>query len=95
MIVLMATLHISEADLARDLHAVLEQVRHGGEVVVEQDHRPVAIMKPVAARAPIMSEIIAAMESSGACGIVDEDFARDVEEGIAVRNQPWNPPDWD
>ena len=91
----MATLHISEADLARDLHAVLDQVRRGGEVVVEQDHRPVAIIKPVAARARTMSEIIAAMEAGGASEIVDEDFARDVEEGIAAHNEPWNPPAWD
>jgi len=91
----MAALHISEAELARDLHAVLEQVRQGSEVVVEQDHQPVAIMKPVAAKARTMSEIIAAMEASGACGVVDEDFARDVEEGIASRNEPWNPPSWD
>jgi antitoxin (DNA-binding transcriptional repressor) of toxin-antitoxin stability system len=91
----MAVLHISEAELARDLHAVLEQVRQGGEVVVEQDNRPVAIMKPATAKARTMSEIIAAMEAAGACGIVDEDFARDVEEGIAGRNEPWNPPSWD
>ncbi len=91
----MAALHISDADLARDLHAILEQVRQGGEVVVEQDHQPVAVLKPAAARARIMSEIIRAMEASGACVIVDEDFARDVEEGIAARNEPWNPPTWD
>lgn len=91
----MAALHISDADLARDLHAILEQVRQGGEVVVEQDHQPVAVLKPAAARARIMSEIIRAMEASSACGIVDEDFARDVEEGIAARNEPWNPPTWD
>jgi antitoxin (DNA-binding transcriptional repressor) of toxin-antitoxin stability system len=75
MIGSMAALHISEAELARDLHAVLERVRQGGEIVVEQDHRPVAIMKPAIAIAPTMSEIIAAMEASGAGGIVDEDFA--------------------
>jgi antitoxin (DNA-binding transcriptional repressor) of toxin-antitoxin stability system len=91
----MAVLHISEADLARDLHTVLERVRQGGEVVIEQEHQPVAIMKPVAARARTMSEIIAAMESSGASGIVDEDFARDIEAGIAARSEPWNPPTWD
>ena len=42
-----------------------------------------------------MSEIIAAMEAGGACGIADEDFAHDVEEGIASRNEPWNPPAWE
>ena len=87
-----AVLHISETELARDLHAVLEQVRLGSEVVVEQDHRPIAIMKPAAATARTMSEIIRAMEASGASGMVDEDFASDVEEGIAARDEPWKPP---
>lgn len=73
----MASLHISEAELARDLHAVLERVRLGAEVVVEQNHRPVAIMRPAAATRTI-SQIIAAMEAGGACGVVDQDFARDV-----------------
>jgi antitoxin (DNA-binding transcriptional repressor) of toxin-antitoxin stability system len=88
----MAALHISEAELARDLHAVLERVRQGREVVVQQDHRPVAIMKPAVSRTRTMAEIIQAMEASGESGVVDEDFARDVEEGIAARNEPWNPP---
>jgi hypothetical protein len=95
MIGSMAGLHISEAELARDLHAILEQVRLGREIVVEQDHQPVAIMKPAVDQPRTMSEIIAAMEAGGACGIVDEDFARDVEEGIAKCNEPWNPPDWE
>jgi antitoxin (DNA-binding transcriptional repressor) of toxin-antitoxin stability system len=38
----MATLHITEAELARDVHSVLSKVQEGVDVVVEQDHRPVA-----------------------------------------------------
>jgi hypothetical protein len=38
--VLMATVRMSESELARDLHAVLAQVQQGVEVVIEQDHRP-------------------------------------------------------
>jgi hypothetical protein len=30
-------------------------------------------------------------ESGGAHGIVDEDFAGDVEKGIAAHDEPWNP----
>ena len=59
MIESMAALHISEAELARDLHAVLEQVRLGGEVVVERDHRPVAVMKPADERPRTFPELIA------------------------------------
>jgi len=42
----MPILHMSEAEVARDLHAVLAKVQQGIEVVVEQDHRPVAVIKP-------------------------------------------------
>jgi len=36
---------MSEAEVARDLHAVLAKVRQGVEIVIEQDHRPVAVLK--------------------------------------------------
>ena len=41
---------MTEAELARDLHAVLERVRQGVEVVIEQDHRPVAVIMTPRAR---------------------------------------------
>ena len=88
-------LYMSEAELARDLHAVLERVRQRSEVVVEQERSPVAVMSPVRGPAVTMSEIIAAMEAGGACSAVDEDFAGDVERGIADRNVPWTPPTWE
>ena len=34
----MAQVHITQEELARDLHGVLEKVRLGVEVVVEQNH---------------------------------------------------------
>lgn len=39
------TLRVTEAELARDITAVLARVREGLEVIVEQDHRPVAVIK--------------------------------------------------
>ncbi len=52
-------------------------------------------MKPATVKTRTMSEIIAAMQASGACGIVDEDFAGDVEIGLAIRDEPWKPPVWE
>jgi hypothetical protein len=66
-------------------------VRLGDEVAIEQDRRAVAILKPPVSGMRTMSEIISAMESGGAPGIVDEDFAGDVEKGIATHGEPWNP----
>ena len=39
----MAQVHMTESELARDLHGVLARVQEGVGVVVEQDHRPVAL----------------------------------------------------
>lgn len=88
-------LRLTEAELARDLHTVLAKVQQGVEVVIEQGSRPVAVIKAPAVKGRKISEVIAALEASGANAVLDEDFARDVEEGIEARRQPWNPPSWD
>ena len=91
----MATVHMSEAEAARDLHAVLAKVQQGVEVVIEQDNRPVAVIRsPIRSGRPI-SECIASARASGSKVTLDEGFAKDVEEGIRDRQQPWNPPSWD
>ena len=91
----MMTVHVTEAELARDVRAVLEKVRQGIEVIIEQDSRPVAVLKAPQVKGRNISEVIAALEASGARAVMDEDFARDVEEGIKTHRQPWNPPSWD
>jgi antitoxin (DNA-binding transcriptional repressor) of toxin-antitoxin stability system len=91
----MATLRITEADLARDIHAVLAKVQEGVEVIVEQDHRAVAVIKPPFSKGRLLSESIALAEARGTTAILDEGFMKDVEEGIAERSKPWHPPTWE
>ena len=91
----MAPLHITEAELARDLHAVLEKVRQGPEVVVEQDHRPVAVIRPLHRSGRPISECIASAKASGSKITLDGGCAADVEEGIRSRQELWNPPSWE
>jgi antitoxin (DNA-binding transcriptional repressor) of toxin-antitoxin stability system len=86
---------MTEAELARDLHAVLEKVRQGVEVVVEHDLQPVAIIRPPKRSGRPISECIAPARASGSKVTPDSGFAADVEEGIRSRQQPWNPPSWD
>ena len=94
----MAQVHMSEAELARDLHAVLEKVRDGAEVIVEREHRPVARITPVRGPGRTLSEAIAIAKQRekerGYAVTLDPDFAADVEE-IVRNRQPWNPPSWD
>ncbi|HEY2382599.1 MAG TPA: hypothetical protein VGK48_15595 [Terriglobia bacterium] len=91
----MSTVRISETELARDLHGVLEKVQQGVEVIIEQNHRPVAVLKAPEVKGRKISEVIAALEASGAHAVLDEDFARDVQEGIQSHREPWNPPSVD
>jgi antitoxin (DNA-binding transcriptional repressor) of toxin-antitoxin stability system len=94
----MAVLHISEAELARDVHSVLEKVRNGAEVVIEQGDRPIAIIKAPQQPGRLISESIAIAKGHekerGYAVALEADFAADVEEIVRSR-QPWNPPSWD
>jgi antitoxin (DNA-binding transcriptional repressor) of toxin-antitoxin stability system len=91
----MATVHMSEAELARDLHAALAKVQQGVEIVIEQDHRPVAVLMPSKPAGRLISEIVADLKARGSNAVMDDDFARDVAEVIKAQRHPWNPPSWD
>jgi antitoxin (DNA-binding transcriptional repressor) of toxin-antitoxin stability system len=95
MIEYMGTVHMTESELERDLHAVLAKVQEGLEVVVEQDHRPIAVIKPSKPAGRMISEILAHLKERGSTAVIDDDFARDIEDGINAQRQPWNPPSWD
>jgi antitoxin (DNA-binding transcriptional repressor) of toxin-antitoxin stability system len=95
MIENLTKLRITEAEFALDVHGVIEKVRQGAEVVIEQDSRPVAVIKPTSLARPKMTEIIAELEASGASARLDEDFARDVEEAAKAYREPWSPPSLD
>ena len=88
----MGTLHISDADLARDPYAVLAKVEEGVEVIVERNHRPVATIRTPKRSGRPISACIASAKSSSSNVILDGGFGKDVEEGIRERSQSWNPP---
>jgi antitoxin (DNA-binding transcriptional repressor) of toxin-antitoxin stability system len=91
----MTRVHLTEAELALDLHGVLDKVQRGVEVVVEQDHRAVAVIRSPLLKGRLLSECIALAEALGSTATLDEGFMTDVEEGIARRSQPWDPPNWE
>ncbi len=86
---------MTEAAVARELHAILAAVRKGVEVVIEEDHRPVAIIRAPVHKGRLLSECIALAEARGTSAIPDEGFLKDVEGGIEERSRPWNPPSWE
>ena len=95
MIMDMGTLRITEAELARHIHAVLAKVQEGAEIVVEQDHHPVAVIRSPHPKGRLLSECIALAVARGSTVTLDDGFIKDVEECIASRSQPWNPPSWE
>jgi hypothetical protein len=93
------TLRLTEAELARDIHAALARVREEGlEVLVEQDHRPVAVIKTPQGPGRRLSECIAIAkayeENLGYAPVPDADFAADVQAAIDAYREPLNP-EWD
>jgi len=80
------TVRITEDDLARDAYAVLQKVQSGIDVVVEKDHRPVAIIKTPDAPGRSISECIALAkayeERLGYAPTPHPDFAKDVQAAI-------------
>lgn len=95
----MGTHRITEAELARDVRAVLEKIEQGSEIIIErEDHRPVAVMKQPNPVGRKISECIALAkayeEKFGSAPMPDADFARDVQEGIDAHREPirdvWN-----
>jgi antitoxin (DNA-binding transcriptional repressor) of toxin-antitoxin stability system len=95
----MSTVRITEAELARDLHALLAKVQLGVEVIVEQDNRPVAVIKTPQVPGRKISECIALAkeyeEKLGYAPLPDPDFAKDVQAAIDAHGESLNPPAWD
>jgi antitoxin (DNA-binding transcriptional repressor) of toxin-antitoxin stability system len=90
------TVRITEAELARDVRAVMEKVEQGSEVIIEQeDHRPVAVIHALRRTGRPITEILAEARKRNSTATLDEDFGRDLEEIIAAHQQPWQPPSWD
>jgi antitoxin (DNA-binding transcriptional repressor) of toxin-antitoxin stability system len=94
MIELMAQVHMSESEVSENFAAALEKVRRGTEVVVEQDHRPVAVITAVKGPGRPLDECIAIAKARASGATLDEDFAKDLEEIIAHR-QPLDASVWD
>jgi antitoxin (DNA-binding transcriptional repressor) of toxin-antitoxin stability system len=90
------TVRITEAELARDVRAVMEKVEQGSEVIIEhEDHRPVAVIHALRRSGRPITEIPAGARKRSSTATLDENFGTGLEEIIASHQQPWQPPSWD
>ena len=90
----MEQVRMTDAEVANDFAAVLEKLRHGAEVVVEQDHRPVAVISPVKGPGRPIDECIALAKAHGSGAKLDEEYAGDLGKIIASR-RPLDTSVWD
>ena len=87
------TVHLTETELADNIHTVLARVRDEGlEVIVERDHRPVALIRRPEGPGRKLSECIAIAkayeESLGYAPLPDVDFAADVQATVDAHREP-------
>ncbi len=90
-------LRLTEAGFAREIRTVLARVRDESlEVIVERDHRSVAVIKSPQGPGRKLSECIAIAKAYeghlGYAPVPDADFAADVQAVIDARREPLNPP---
>lgn len=82
-------IHISEREAAAtDMATLLAHVRAGAEVVIENDARPVAVLRSAEPHpGRLLSESVALAEAHGSAVTLDADFGRDLEEIINNHNR--------
>lgn len=81
----MEQVRMTDAEVTSNFAAVLEKLRHGAEVVVEQDHLPVAVIRPITGPGRPIDDCIALAKAHGSGAALDEEYAADLEEIIASR----------
>ncbi len=94
----MATIHISEAEAARDFAGLMARVRAGVEVVIDDASPAVRLSIVAEQRGRLLSESIALAEAHarelGYEPVMDTEFAADMEEIIRNR-RPRDTSAWD
>jgi antitoxin (DNA-binding transcriptional repressor) of toxin-antitoxin stability system len=85
---------MTEADLVRNIAAVMDRVQSGEEIIIERNARPLAVPRAATPRRRKLSEIMNALPENSAA-ILDADFAVDVQSFIDSHREPLNPPEWD
>ena len=85
---------MTDTEVANDFAAVLEKVRQGIEVVVEHDHKPIAVLRPAPPSPRKISEVLA-LTPKDSTATMDSDFAKDVEAAIQSHREALEPPLWD
>jgi antitoxin (DNA-binding transcriptional repressor) of toxin-antitoxin stability system len=88
-------IHISEAEAASDFAGLLEHVRAGAEVVIENGKLPIAVVRPAEPHVRLLSESLRLAKEHASPATLDGDFSRDLQAAIESRREPLTPPLWE
>jgi prevent-host-death family protein len=88
-------IHISEAEAVSDFASLMARVRSGAEVIIVDNARPVAVVRPAEPYVRLLSESLRLAREHSSTATLDEDFAKDVEAAIESHREPLAPPAWD
>jgi antitoxin (DNA-binding transcriptional repressor) of toxin-antitoxin stability system len=89
------TIHITEAEFAANPRAVLARVEAGAEVVVEANHRPIAVIRAPRRSGRRISEMLADSTLRPSAVTLDPEFADDLRAVVERHREPWTPPSWE
>lgn len=90
MIEHMAQVHMTEAELARDIASVLDRVQSGTEIVIEHNAQPIAVVRPAQPKRRKLSEIVDSL-SAQSTATIDPDFASDVQVFVESASRATSP----
>jgi antitoxin (DNA-binding transcriptional repressor) of toxin-antitoxin stability system len=87
--------HVSHTDAVHDIETILDRVERGAEVVIEKDHRPIAVIQQPLRPGRMLSECIALADAHGSAVTLDDRFTPDLEDIIRRRDEPLDASRWD
>lgn len=87
-------LHITEADLVRDVPGMLLRAQTGTEIIIERNAQPIAVLRAAIPEPRKISECVAMLPEDSS-GTIDPDFARDVDAAINAHQDPLESSAWE
>jgi antitoxin (DNA-binding transcriptional repressor) of toxin-antitoxin stability system len=86
---IMAVIHISAAEAARDFTALLARVRAGAEIVIEGDEFPAVLLRAVPEPdVRLLSDSLRLAKDHGSTVTLDSGFADDLQSAINSHPEP-------
>lgn len=88
----MATIHISEAEAARDFAGLLARVRAGAEVVIEDPASPAVVLRTRVPPVRRLSDSLRLAKEHGSTATLDGGFADDLDAVVNSHPEPLENP---